>query len=431
MKIAMFTNTFLPHVGGVARSVDTYATMYEKLGHECLIVAPEFEEAYEDAHHVVRVPALKNFNDSGFSIRLPSIGLISEALDAFEPDIVHSHHPFLLGDAALRAAYARNLPLIFTHHTLYEQYTNYLPIEGDFARRAAIALATAYANSCDLVFAPSQSLVDIIRERGVETAALVQPTGIDVEAFAKGDGPTFRRERGISQRAFVIGHVGRLATEKNLDLLMDGCLRALAKEPAMRLVMVGNGDRREAAESAARDAGLSDRVVFTGPLQGESLAAAYASFDVFAFTSQSETQGLVLVEAMASGTPVVALDGPGVRDVVTDGSNGYLLPGDASAEEFASKLLAIRKAGNERRSMRLRAAKLAREYEHMKLARQAVQRYADLIAAEKQREEKGSKRDTIDSVLQSLEGEFELLKAKFAAVASAVGLGEETVSAPE
>src|SRR5690606_3949820 len=221
MKIAMFTNTFLPHVGGVARSVDTYATMYEKLGHECLIVAPEFEDDYEDKHLVTRVPALKNFNDSGFSIRLPSVGLISEALDAFEPDIIHSHHPFLLGDAALRAAYARNLPLVFTHHTLYEQYTNYLPIEGDFARRAAISLATAYANSCDLVFAPSQSLVDLIKERGVETRALVQPTGIDVDAFAKGDGQGFRRERGIPQRAFVVGHVGRLANEKNLDLLMD------------------------------------------------------------------------------------------------------------------------------------------------------------------------------------------------------------------
>src|SRR5690606_29733519 len=156
-------------------------------------------------------------------------------------------------------------------------------------------LATAYANSCDLVFAPSQSLVDLIKERGVETRALVQPTGIDVDAFAKGDGQGFRRERGIPQRAFVIGHVGRLANEKNLDLLMDGCLRALKSDSAMRLVMVGDGDRREAAEEAAREAGLSDRVVFTGSLQGADLAAAYASFDVFAFTSQSETQGLVLV----------------------------------------------------------------------------------------------------------------------------------------
>src|SRR5262245_6406279 len=121
MRIAMFTNTYLPHVGGVARSVSTYGNELRRRGHEVRLIAPEFDGA-EPSEHVLRVPAVQRFNGSDFSVRLPQPGLIAPFLDNFRPQVIHSHHPFLLGDAALRYAWARRLPLAFTHHTLYEQY---------------------------------------------------------------------------------------------------------------------------------------------------------------------------------------------------------------------------------------------------------------------------------------------------------------------
>jgi len=122
MKIAMFTNTYLPHVGGVARSVKTLEDECRKLGHEVKIVAPEFANATESPN-VLRVPAIQNFNGSDFAVRLPAPAMIRDFIDKFEPDVIHSHHPFLLGDSALRQAWRMEIPAVFTHHTLYERYT--------------------------------------------------------------------------------------------------------------------------------------------------------------------------------------------------------------------------------------------------------------------------------------------------------------------
>ena len=121
MRIAMFTNTYLPHVGGVARSVSTYEEELRRRGHQVRIVAPTFEGAAQSTYDVLRVPAIQGFNGSDFSVRLPQPGLIAAFLDDFRPQVIHSHHPFLLGDSALRFAWSRRLPLVFTHHTLYEQ----------------------------------------------------------------------------------------------------------------------------------------------------------------------------------------------------------------------------------------------------------------------------------------------------------------------
>ena len=188
----MFTNTYLPHVGGVARSVSTYEEEFRRRGHDVRIVAPQFEGAMESTEHVLRTPAIQNFNGSDFSVTIPQPGLIAEFLDGFRPDILHSHHPFLLGDAALRAAWTRRLPLVFTHHTLYEQYTHYVPLDSEALQRVAIQMATEYCNLCTHVIAPSQSIAELLVQRGVTTPITVIPTGIDLDFFGSGDG------RGLS-----------------------------------------------------------------------------------------------------------------------------------------------------------------------------------------------------------------------------------------
>ncbi len=142
MNILMMTNTYLPHTGGVARSVAWFSEEYRRQGHRVLVVAPTFPHAPAEEPDVIRLPAIQNFNGSDFSVRLPAPGLLVGALDRFEPEIVHSHHPFLTGDTALRVASSRNLPLVFTHHTMYEHYTHYVPGDSPPLRRLSERLAT-------------------------------------------------------------------------------------------------------------------------------------------------------------------------------------------------------------------------------------------------------------------------------------------------
>ena len=342
MKICMFTNTYLPHVGGVARSVANFTEDLRELGHEVLVVAPTFPDRKpgQDADEVLRVPALQNFNGSDFSVRIPLPFIISERIEAFGPDVIHSHHPFLLGDAAMRTAYRRNLPLVFTHHTLYEEYTHYVSNNSEIMKRFAIKLSTLYANLCYQVVAPSESIAALIGERGVKRPVRVIPTGIDVEGFSRGDGPGFRKAYQIPDDARVIGHLGRLAPEKNLAYLARAVAGAMKNDAQLWFLVVGSGASETEMRKILAEAGLSDRLVMAGKQTGGDLVNAYHAMDLFAFASKSETQGMVLAEAMACGLPVVALDAPGAREVVQDGVNGRLLDGAADTVEFAEALTA-------------------------------------------------------------------------------------------
>lgn len=337
MNIVFLTNTYLPHVGGVARSVSAFAETYRSLGHKVLIVAPEFAETLPDEVDVIRVPALQNFNASDFSVALPIPTGLSDDVKAFGADIIHSHHPFLLGMTAVRLARFLNLPLVFTHHTLYEQYTHYVPGDSQAFKTFIIELATRYANLCDHVFAPSESIAELIMERGVTTPVSVIPTGVDLDRFASGDRTVGRERYGIPSDAFVIGHLGRLAPEKNLEFLSEAVASVLQTNPQVYFLLVGAGPSEDGIRELFAAKGLTDRLVMPGILQRQDLADALKAMDVFAFSSKSETQGMVLTEAMAAGLPVVGLDASGVREVVEDGVNGRLLD-DENVESFAEAL---------------------------------------------------------------------------------------------
>ncbi|HEX7010409.1 MAG TPA: glycosyltransferase [Phycisphaeraceae bacterium] len=340
MNILMLTNTYLPHVGGVAHSVASFKTALEAMGQRVLVVAPMFNGAAEQEPGVVRVPALQHFNGSDFSVRLPIPGLLFAKIQRFKPEIVHAHHPFLLGDTALRIATARGLPLVFTQHTMYEQYTHYVPGDSAAMKRFAIRLATEFANLCDHVVAPSQSIAQLIRRRGVSTAISVIPTGVDPARFAQGDGQAARQAQGIASDDFVVGHVGRLAPEKNLAFLAEAVTTFMLQHPRARFLVVGGGPAQADIEAIFARYQLGDRLHFTGPLRGQALADAYHAMDVFAFASRSETQGMVLAEAITAGVPVVALDAPGSREVVQDGVNGRLLKHE-EVNTFADALRSI------------------------------------------------------------------------------------------
>ncbi|MBB3139209.1 glycosyltransferase [Halomonas organivorans] len=337
MNVLMFTNTYLPIVGGVSESVQRLKRQLQAAGHNVLVVAPRLEGQPDFEADVVRVAAVQHFNGSDFSLPVPIPGQLYDAIEAFEPDLVHAHHPFLLGDTAARAAETYGLPLVFTHHTLYEHYTHYVPGDSPRMQRFAVALATQYTWLCDAVIAPSESIRDLLLARDGNPEIRVVPSGVDTARFAEGDGVACRRRLGVPDDAYVIGHVGRLAREKNLVFLAEGVCRALAERPEAHFLVVGDGDAAEGMAAISREWEVAERIHFTGRLQGQALIEAYHAMDVFAFASHSETQGMVVAEAMAAGLPVVAVRAPGVVEVVADGENGRLLADD-DAEAMASAL---------------------------------------------------------------------------------------------
>jgi 1,2-diacylglycerol 3-alpha-glucosyltransferase len=337
VNIVMLTNTFTPHIGGVARSVAAFSAAYRRRGHRVLVVAPEFPGAPEHETDVVRIPAIQNFNGSDFSVVLPLSGLLGGVLDDFEPQLLHAHHPYLLGATALRIARYRECPLVYTHHTLIEQYTHYVPVDSPAIQRFAVAMGTRYANMADQVFAPSQSVANLLQQRGVVKPIAVVPTGVDVEHYASGDGSAFRRKLGIPEDAFVIGHLGRLAPEKNLEFLAEAVATCLRTNSAARFLLAGEGPSLPAIKDIFERQSVADRLHTVGNLGVQEQVDAYHAMDLFAFASKSETQGMVLTEAMASGVPVVALDASGVREVVSDGHNGRLLF-DPTPATFAAAL---------------------------------------------------------------------------------------------
>jgi 1,2-diacylglycerol 3-alpha-glucosyltransferase len=386
MKICMMTNTYLPHVGGVARSVSTFAEEFLREGHEVLVVAPEFDgkplPAKAEAM-VERVPSLRNFNGSEFSVRLPLATALSNRLEEFQADIIHAHHPFLLGDTALRVAMNKNVPIVFTHHTRYEDYTHYVPFS-DAMKEIAIEVSTHYANLCDGVIAPSESIARVIRRRGVTSPIAVIPTGIDVQAFASADGTRFRARMKIPDDATVIGHVGRLALEKNLGYLAEAVALHLKQDSKARFLVVGDGPWREQLKEVFEKHGVADRLILAGKRTGRVLREAYRAMDVFAFASLSETQGMVVAEAMAAGLPVVALDASGVREVVRDGENGFLLPTKAPAEDFVAALARC-SVPQRRGELGQGAQKTARQFSREQSARRALAFYDETRKATRAR----------------------------------------------
>ncbi len=380
MNILMFTNTFTPHVGGVARSVKTLRDGLREQGHRVLVVAPVFENMPANEEDVVRVAAMQRFRGSDFSLPFPLVPQLNRLLKRFAPDIVHSHHPFLLGDAALRIGAARSIPVVFTYHTRYELYRHYVLNGSARFARLVVRLSSGYCNLCDGIIAPSASIRTLLHEQQVQTPMEVIPTGIPVERLAAGNGRGARARLGIAEDAFVVGHLGRLAPEKNIAFVTESIVGFMVDNARAVCLIGGEGPMKAGLIETFDQAGLSDRLYLLGNLDNAALADTYCAMDVFAFASQSETQGLVLAEAMAAGVPVVAVDAPGVREVVRDGVNGRLLE-QASGEAFVNALQEIAALDEPRRAaLRQAAMTTAADYSVDRMVERTLGFYQQLLA---------------------------------------------------
>lgn len=339
MRIVLTTESFLPYLSGVTVSVDALARGLGARGHEVLLVAPR--PARGRQVEPVGSPGPEPRMAWAASYALPVVAPPDYRMPwpipwsrawgearRFRPDVVHAHSPFVSGTLARRLARSARAPLVFTHHTRFADYSHYL---GPFAgpgRWLTDAWLRAYWRGCDAVVAPSGDLADSIRDRlGAATRPTVEviPTGIDVDGIRAAGAVDPRPGAGWPADAIVAASLGRLAPEKSPDLLLAAVLRAMDDVARLHLLVVGGGPSREALERQAAASPHAARVRFVGPLPRPEAIAAIGGADLFVFASRSETQGLVLAEALAAGLPAVAVDGPGVRDSLRDGVDGDIV----------------------------------------------------------------------------------------------------------
>jgi len=325
MRIGFFSDTYTPQINGVVTSIKLFADALERQGHEVYIFAPTPRQP-TDGPRIVRIPSVPFAFQP--EMRLASIYSAHAYRLARRAnlDVIHSHDPFAVGLFGLAVAKQFRLPYVHTYHTLYPEYVHYV-WETRFTRAMAERLSREFCDQCDLVLAPSTKIERALEEWGVTAPIELLPTGVDASKFSShdaGDAAEFRRRFGIPAKDKLLTFVGRVGLEKNLDLLVDAFARV--KTAHTRLLIIGDGPYRSELDAHIEDLGIADRVTFTGYLQRPDVATALGTSSLLFFASTSETQGLVVGEAMASGLPVVAVQDLAVGDAVIDGVNGYLTP---------------------------------------------------------------------------------------------------------
>jgi len=325
MNIGIVTDTYRPRINGVVTSIDTFAYEFRKLGHSVYIFAPSFPHVPAE-EHVYRFPSLYLFFDPEDRLALPWSRKVTKKIPDLKLDILHTQTPFTLGIAALRWARQNHIPLVHTYHTLFTAYTaHYLKfIPKDLGVEWTKRLSRAYCDRCQLVITPSPQMKQALLSYGVHSPVEVNPTGINLERLQNADGKAFRKNFGIKDEEKMLLFMGRIGREKNVPFLFRMLKLVLKEIPAVRLVVAGEGPAKQELVRLCSEMGIQGHVLFIGYMNKEDWANCYAAADLFTFASVTETQGLVVTEAMAVGTPVVAVGEMGVADIMRGDKGGLL-----------------------------------------------------------------------------------------------------------
>lgn len=380
MKIGFFTDSYRPYISGVVRSIESFARELKRRGHEVYIFAPRYPSVDDDEVNIYRFPSFRAPTYPDFYIGLPIPWPVKSLIREWDLDVIHVHSPFLLGQLGAFFARRLSLPLVFTYHTLYDQYVHYFPIASGLVKRCVIGIAKSFCNRCDLVITPTSVIRDLLQGYGVTTSIIPIPTGIEVQRFSGGKTDYLRRALGIPEKDIILLFVGRIGKEKNLEYLLEVFSLVVKEARDTVLVLVGSGPETEHLQERSRELGVAERVLFAGFLEPEKVAEAYRSADLFVFPSVTETQGLVLAEAMAAGLPVVAQAAYGSLAMVKDGVTGYLCR--EGRERFAELILTLVRDTRLREEMGAAARRRAEQLAADKMALRLETAYKALINGE-------------------------------------------------
>lgn len=378
MRIGLFTNNYRPLVNGLATSVESFAQAFRRAGHDVTVVAPRYPSGCPPEPGVLRVPGFRAPTHHAYVLPVAWWPGVWSAVAALQLDVFHAQHPLLLGAAAARWARRSKRPLVFTYHTHYDRYAHYVPGPSRLVAGLAVRQAVAFANHADLVIVPGPAVARALHAQSVTTPVAIVPTGVALPAES---GEISRMEArqalGLREGEPLCLSVGRLAREKNQVFLLWAFALILKDLPAARLVLVGEGDDRSRLAGLAQAFGIGERVRFVGEVPHEAVGDYYLAADLFLFPSTSETQGIVVLEAMAAGLPVVAVDSEAAADLLADGRGGILTP--ELPEPFARSVVELWGQPERRQVMGMAGRRIAAGYAPDACATRVLGLYEELI----------------------------------------------------
>lgn len=378
MRIGVFTDSYTPYVSGVVRSIELFTSELKKFGHEIIIFAPNYPGTVKE-ENVYRFPSLPSLTNQDFYLAVPFVRGLESYIKEKPLDLVHVHSPFILGRLGAKIAKSFGVPLVFTYHTLYDQYSHYAPIGKNVSKEIIRKLCVDFCNRCQLVITPTEIIANHIKKMGVLARVNWLPTGINLAEFADPDKGWLKRTYDIGAGDIVLLFVGRAGKEKNIPFLLHSFSQVNSHYPATKLIIVGGGPEMENLKRLTSDLKLDDKVIFTGRISREDLINTYCGADLFVFSSQTETQGLVIAEAKAAGLPTIAIDAFGVSNMIQNGEDGFLVPPDSQL--FTEKVIKLISNTDLRIKMSQKALVNVQTLSSQDCARKLEQYYCELIQA--------------------------------------------------
>ena len=385
MRVLLVSDVYFPRVNGVSTSIRTFRQDLTGHGVETRLVAPRYhsgDETDEDPG-VLRVAAARVPRDP--EDRRMQWRALTGTLDALPRgafDLVHIHTPFVAHYAGVRHARRAGIPALATYHTFFEEYLHhYLPVlPRGLGRLLARSFTRSQCAAVQALIAPSEPMRAVLTGYGVTTPIHVLPTGLPADRFRAGDGAAFRARAGIAPQRPLVTYIGRVAHEKNIGFLLSVFQRVLQARPEALLVIAGEGPARAQLRQQVEQLGLAAQVHFAGYLERDSqLLDCYAAADAFVFASRTETQGLVLLEAMAQGAPVVSTAQLGTRSILLPDSGALVVPEEQA--EFAAAVLRVLGDAALRAELAARGRAYARGWSSALMARRLAELYGELCAA--------------------------------------------------
>lgn len=330
MRIFFVTNNYIPYSGGVVQSIDATAHELRAQGHEVFIITLDFlGKKSQDPAYVIRIPSLITFTYKKNYMAIPwrPTHAIDLLVQKYTPDIMHIHHPFLLGPSALRVARKYHIRAVFTYHTMYEKYAHYIPITRLFTQPLIIKTVLTFCKNVDAIIVPSSSIQQYLVSHGVQTPITIIPSPLR-EIFCN-TVPFIQKK---NSHIFKLLLVTRFVPEKNIPFVFE-VMRLLPD--TFRLTLVGYGVEYRKFQKLAFETFKfsSERITFIHKPSQDYLLSCYNDADLFIFPSQTDTQAIVLAESMSQAVPVIALDGPGQRDIIINGKNGFIIENAQQAAE--------------------------------------------------------------------------------------------------
>lgn len=382
MRIALMTNNYKPVMGGVPVSIERLAKGLEAMGHQVTVFAPTYQEQL-DEENVFRYGTLLNRFIGGIVLPNPFDLRIGREFEKNRYDVIHVHHPMLVGRTAARLSRKYRIPLVFTYHTRYEKYVESYTKGLIKADKLMPLYLHTFLKHCSFVFAPTAGIRDYLTDTcHIDSVRLgILPTGIENRNFSvtREEKAKIRRKYHAEDRLLFLT-VSRMAPEKNVEFLLEGLsLFKKRYQKPFRMLMVGDGPERKRYEKRCEALGIQDEVIFTGTVPNEETAAYFGAADAFLFASKTETQGIVVLEAFAGGTPVLAVRASGVEDLVTSGVNGILT--DENAESYEKMLEDFCSDTFDREKMAENALQAGLQYREEAVAQEALRVYNEVVAA--------------------------------------------------